>query len=780
MATPGAEFATLGRKVPAEKAGDDSEAELRILEREISGNRDWPISSLLTQVVKRVSSITLATGAAIAVCDQWGVTCRASVGDAPEVGSRLQPDSGLTRECLESGRVVVCEDAESDYRVRRATAQNLQLRSALVVPLQNQGQVLGVIEVLSSRPSAFSPTHVDVLQRIAKLLADILAPTLPAPALTAIESARREDILEEGAPASSQPKLAAIATFPSAAPAGERKSKLSMFMVSAAGIVLLLVLWFRAGVGRRWSSHPSARTLPPAEIQSRAAVPNPTPEQPTTRSDNPGRIEPFHPELKPASRPASVDSASNPSAAPSVPVQKKTPLAGNAIESEAAPGTRSVAPGVRLGQPEIQSTAPMIRAAVPAIVIQGVPRGTQILVDNQVMASTDSAGQASISTMAPGRHHMRLRLNGYRDYEQDVDVQSEKTSTITAKLDPLELPAFSEPANSPVLAVNAVMPEPVLLARPSLPDFVLDRTLKAHDGWVTAVAFSPDGRRLVSGSWDRTVKFWEVSSGERLGTVANKMKEVQSLAFSRDGRWLATENSSDTASLRDPLSGQEIRTFPGDKALGPPGSNWVYSIAFSPDGTWLASAIDDKTVRLWDVNTGQKVRDLTGLRRTVVYIAFSPDGRLLATGDDQKNIRVWDAASGREIYKLSGHKRPVYAVAFSPDGRCLASASADKTVKIWDLATGYEVHTLAGHKNAVTSLAFSPDGHRLVSGSWDKTLKIWDVEAGREIQTLAGHDHAVYSVAFDPRGQWLASGSEDGTIKLWRSGGAASQGKSAR
>src|SRR5712691_10159254 len=151
MATPGAEFVTLG---------GDTEAELRELEKEIANSRDWATSALLKQVLERVSSITLAQGAAIAVSDQWGVICRASVGQAPEVGSRLRPDSALTRECFETGQVVICEDTETDYRVHRATAKSLRLRCAVVVPLQAQDSVVGVIEVLSSRPSAFNTTHV--------------------------------------------------------------------------------------------------------------------------------------------------------------------------------------------------------------------------------------------------------------------------------------------------------------------------------------------------------------------------------------------------------------------------------------------------------------------------------------------------------------------------------------------------------------------------------------------------------------------------------------------
>src|SRR6202040_3058781 len=153
------------------------------------------------------------------------------------------------------------------------------------------------------------------------------------------------------------------------------------------------------------------------------------------------------------------------------------------------------------------------------------------------------------------------------------DVQAGKTSPITAKLEPRNMPVLSRSATFLVLAVEA-LPPPVTSSHVSLPEFVLDRTLKGHTGWVITTAFSPDGQRLASGSWDRTLKFWQVVTGEQLGTVSGKMKELQSLAFSRDGHWLATENSSDTATLRDPATGQEVRAFPSDKPLGTLGSNW--------------------------------------------------------------------------------------------------------------------------------------------------------------------------------------------------------------
>jgi hypothetical protein len=333
----------------------------------------------------------------------------------------------------------------------------------------------------------------------------------------------------------------------------------------------------------------------------------------------------------------------------------------------------------------------------------------------------------------------------------------------------LEAPEVAAKTPVPELApsVTAAI-EPAI----SRPDFVLDHTLKGHSGWVTGVAFSSDGRRLASGSWDQTVKLWDVPTGKELNVVGSKMskmKEVQAVAFSRDGHWLAVENSNDTVTLWDATTETETHTLPSNKPLRPLGKNWVYSIAFSPDGRWLASGVDDKTVRIWDVRSGRAVRDLTGLRRSVIYAAFSPDGRWLASGDDDKSIRIWEVSSGKEIRRLTGgHKKPIYAVAFSPNGRWLASASADKTIKLWDIEAGREVQTLTGHGDQVTSVSYSPDGRWLASGSRDKTIKIWDVETGQELQTLGAHDHPIYTVTFDSTGRWLASGSEDGTINLWR------------
>ena len=713
-----------------------AEVEMRELEREIT--RNLPISLLLGEVVGRVCSLTHADGVAVAVRDQSGVICRASTGDAPEVGSRLRPDSALTRECFESGQVVICEDTETDHRVRSSTAQSLRLRSAVVVPLEVSGSILGVIEILSSRPFAFDTTHIAGLRRIAELLAPALAAAPAQP---------------EG------PKESVFAPAPAPVHAEEPKSRLRLLLVAGAFLLLLSLLLFFAVPLYKPARAPSAQVIPSASAPGKSS--DQSGEQRTAQAEA-----------------AEAQNLTNPNRAlrPGLPPSMES-LPGSAGSPQPSAGTASVAPEkpATTESPATEIALP----SVPALVIQGAPPGAQIFVDDRLVSSINSDGQARISTLAPGQHSVRLKLDGW-DYSQGIEVQRNQTATVTAKLEPFEPPTLSASVKPPILAVAAAVPAPVTSRRTSPPDFLLDRTLKGHSGWVTAVAFNPDGRRLASGSWDQSVKSWEVSTGEQLSTIGSKMKEVQAIAFSRDGRWLATENSANTVSLRDASTGQEIRTLSSDKPLGIWKSNFVYSIAFSPDGQWLASGIDDKTVRLWDVKTGRKVRDLTALRRPVIYVAFSPDGRLLASGDDDKTITISDVASGEEVEKLSGHKKSICAVAFSPNGRWLASASADKTVKLWDVGTGREIYTLTGHGGVVTSIAFSPDGRWLVSGSWDKTIKVWEVDTGREVQTLAGHDRPVYSVAFDSRGQWLASGSEDNTIKLWRLAEAADRSRLRR
>jgi WD40 repeat protein/tRNA A-37 threonylcarbamoyl transferase component Bud32 len=308
-------------------------------------------------------------------------------------------------------------------------------------------------------------------------------------------------------------------------------------------------------------------------------------------------------------------------------------------------------------------------------------------------------------------------------------------------------------------------------------------TLKGHTHAVNNVAFSADGRRLASASDDGTVKVWDTRTGQESLTLKGHTSGVRSAAFSPDGRRLASASDDRTVKLWDAAIGQEIPTLMGHS--GPVGS-----VAFNPDGRRLASAghepsgldaaSNDWAVKVWDAATGEQIRTLmfTGDGNSIPYgtsVAFSPDGRRLAFVIRDQTVKVCDAGSGQETLTLERPNPFVFragaydwSLAFSPDGRRLAGADSwGKTVKVWDAAFGHETLTLKGHTDAVKSVAFSPDGTRLASASQDGTVRVWDARSGEEILILKGHTDGVRSVAYSPDGRTIASAGDDKTVKIW-------------
>ncbi len=254
-------------------------------------------------------------------------------------------------------------------------------------------------------------------------------------------------------------------------------------------------------------------------------------------------------------------------------------------------------------------------------------------------------------------------------------------------------------------------------------------TLKGHTGAVASVVFSPDGKRLASATgyfYDKLtkskpgeVKVWDATSGQEILTLKGHARGVLSVAFSSDGKRLASASWDQTVKVWDAMSGQEMLTLKGH-------TNGVAGVAFSPDGKRLASASWDQTIKVWDTTSGQETLALKGHTDRVSSVAFSPDGKRLASSSIDGTVRVWDATSGQEMLRLKGHIGVVYGVAFSPDGKRLASVGDLGAVKVWDATRGQELLTLKGHSSEAWSVAFSPDGKRLASASLDGTVKLWD------------------------------------------------------
>ncbi len=285
------------------------------------------------------------------------------------------------------------------------------------------------------------------------------------------------------------------------------------------------------------------------------------------------------------------------------------------------------------------------------------------------------------------------------------------------------------------------------------------RTLLGHIDNINSIAFSSDGRRLATASRDRTVKIYVAGVAE-LSTLVEEQAALWCVAFSPDDSVLAVGSEDGSVKLIDSASGSELHTLIGHS--GP-----VYSVAFSLDGKSLATGSKDSTVKLWDTAKGIELKTLDGHSDAVYSLAFSPDGTMLASGSADRSVGVWYLLVDFERRSMSGHAGIVYSVAFSPDSGMLASGARDNTISVQPVTDKSNPLSLTGHTDFVRSVAYSPDGTLVASGSGDNSVRLWDAVTGGIVQILTGHARMVRSVSFSPDGRMLASASEDRTIILW-------------
>ncbi|MFI6956108.1 TIR domain-containing protein [Nocardia sp. NPDC050408] len=285
--------------------------------------------------------------------------------------------------------------------------------------------------------------------------------------------------------------------------------------------------------------------------------------------------------------------------------------------------------------------------------------------------------------------------------------------------------------------------------------------MTGHTREVMQVAFSPDGKRIVTASVDNTLRLWDAETRLPIGEpLRGHEAQLTSVAFSRDGRRIVSGSSDKTLRVWDVESRQQF----GEPMRGH--EREVMSVAVGVDNT-VASTGFDGTVRLWDIESRQQIGELIRVPgEEFSSVTFSQDGTRIAASGSETTIRLWDAHTRQPIGEpLRGHTAAIERVVFSRDGSRLASASDDKTVRLWDTATGQPVgEPLVGHEFAVSAVAFYPDGQRLVSSGFDETLREWDAGGG---QVLRGHNGGVLAAEFSPDGTRIVSDGVDATIRQW-------------
>uniref|UniRef100_A0A832M6E7 Tetratricopeptide repeat protein n=1 Tax=Oscillatoriales cyanobacterium SpSt-402 TaxID=2282168 RepID=A0A832M6E7_9CYAN len=295
--------------------------------------------------------------------------------------------------------------------------------------------------------------------------------------------------------------------------------------------------------------------------------------------------------------------------------------------------------------------------------------------------------------------------------------------------------------------------------------WICEQTFRDHADGITAIAVNRDGKFLVSGSRDATVKFWNLRTGMVFHTLAKHDLPITAIALSLDGQLLATGSEDHTIKLWDLKQGILLRALTGH-------SSSINALAFSPDHRILISGGQDGKVGFWTLKTSRIAPTFQRQESPILAVALSPDGQLVMSGSENHILTLYQARTGELLRSLLGHTAGISSIAMNSDGRLFATGEEDGTIQIWAesaIVTSNPERLLAGHSDAVRSLAFSPDGQLLASASGDRTIQLWNPMNGERLAILSGHTDSINSIVFSPDGHTLFSGSTDKTVKHWHS-----------